>query len=312
MSLQAKMHPPAPAVPGRPVAAHVQAALAAGAAQARRPDFSASATVPAVPAAARVLAKHVQAAVAQARFPAGGSARLDHPAALHSPSARTLAAHVQAAQRVSGAVQRMAEPGGGAPPPPPPSFDPKKYQEVAEKWDAKNERTLEDALKKGAERFGKLKAGPGRKTGGEKDFARLQTTSVEGAISSVLGGALFNNLMVPGEIHALENRLGGESFNNSEILFQQYKSLFPHLPKLRKLVRKNVASAEGAQVFLKVLETGSTQFFPGSTEFNALLGTPNGTAATYLILDHGQDLDISTISSAEIEETDSKIIFHFE
>jgi hypothetical protein len=310
------------------VAAHVQAALAAGAAQARRPDFQVSAPVPSVPAPGHALAKHVQAAVAQARFPAGGS---DRPATLHSPG-RTLAAHVQAATanrspetgtlrrsgsavrtenpRTSRAVQRALQHGGGPPPPPP--FNQEKYDEVAKKKDEESESIFKAAIKKGAERFARLIAGPGQKTGGEKEFGKLVTTAPEeGVISSVSGGALFKNRMIAGEIHALENRLGGEAFNNSEVLFQQYKFMFPELPRLRKLVRQNVASAEGAQVFVHVLERGRQQFLPGTEEFNALLGTPNGTAATYLILDHGQELGISTITLAEIEEQDSKIIFHF-
>lgn len=113
-----------------------------------------------------------------------------------------------------------------------------------------------------------------------------------------------------------EDRNKHLALSGSEVIFRQI--IFAEdtlgLPfVLRVLKRKSVINGP-AQALIsylrKQLHATSGTFAPGDDGFVALLGTQNGTAATWLVHDHGFYLGVAGIASAQIT-SEGHILFHF-
>jgi hypothetical protein len=108
-----------------------------------------------------------------------------------------------------------------------------------------------------------------------------------------------------------------ENFSNSEILFQQWRlakqNAYPgeQLPDLQTLRRAHVAGTEGKKAIQAIrAENGLTDrhertFRKGSDNYFALLGLPNSIAALWLILDHGDEMNIHDIPSITLKSGNS-------
>ncbi len=127
-----------------------------------------------------------------------------------------------------------------------------------------------------------------------------------------------HNVRSPQEKASPAHALGG-----SEILFRQIILVEDTTGRpfiLRTLVRKSVVNpvAQALITYLRIkygafdIKHRNIAFdiAYGSSDFLALLGTENGTAATYLVYDHGFYLGVRGISKARITEKGS-IEFHF-
>ncbi len=103
-----------------------------------------------------------------------------------------------------------------------------------------------------------------------------------------------------------------ESLANSDVLFFQYRERY-HQPLVR-LHRNTVINPDTLAVIAMVrqrLQVGEefTVKPEQADEFAALLGTPNGRAACFLVLDHGPSLRIQGIRSISVSYSDITITF---
>lgn len=95
--------------------------------------------------------------------------------------------------------------------------------------------------------------------------------------------------------------------SNSEVLYQQWKiarTTFEHpLPNLHVLRRAHIAGPDGRATVKSVREhyrmkaSDKRVFHRGEEGFFALLAAPNSIAALWLILDHGDEMNIHDIGS---------------
>lgn len=106
----------------------------------------------------------------------------------------------------------------------------------------------------------------------------------------------------------------GESVTNSEILWYQYKQVLSannQNPKeaksgnLESLIRSTIINAVTLDTILfsdiNAAPNAEFIFYPTDELFWTLLGTPNGTAAAYLLLDHGLSMGVKNIESIKVK-----------
>jgi len=135
-------------------------------------------------------------------------------------------------------------------------------------------------------------------------------------------GGTYTNLFEGSRMTAEANRhRDPERFkpllSNSEILYQQHKlqQKTKKLEPLKSLKRSHVGSATGDAVLKRIRydNEGDIDKTLSIKEDHALalLGTENGTAAQWLIKDHGKELGICGITSVNIQTKDRMIEFFF-
>jgi hypothetical protein len=115
-----------------------------------------------------------------------------------------------------------------------------------------------------------------------------------------------------------------DPFSNADIYFHQY--LLTHrkesgpdapLPKLKKLERQQVRGADTEDVldYLRwdrdIADNPAGTFGPASDAYAAFLGTVNGSAAAFLVIQYGDKLGISKITSIELM-ANQNLVFLFE
>ena len=106
-----------------------------------------------------------------------------------------------------------------------------------------------------------------------------------------------------------------EPLSNSDIYFYQYQDAAGDqspLPPLRQLIRQKAFSSSMIDLTGYLVSSGGSAFGTwkqGETLFLAFLGTQNGSAAAYLVIDHGHDLGIQGIKSIRYT---GDLIFEFE
>jgi hypothetical protein len=234
-----------------------------------------------------------------------------------------------AAEKESNTVRN---PSGAPPPPPPPAVasGPVELSPAVIK-------TYEDCLKEGKKRKEKLasieqqinegrsgRLHPDVKKQRDNLFGLYSTKPSQdyaGHLESKLQGDLggnYTNKIEPGAITAEANahnnsKANGSLLSNSELLFQQYQSKQKDVP-LQTLTRSHVASGTGASV-LQYIEHHEFQKEPitnkligvNSDYCQALLGTQNGSAALWLIIDHGIELGIKGIEGVTIKDLRERV-----
>lgn len=100
---------------------------------------------------------------------------------------------------------------------------------------------------------------------------------------------------------------------NSEVLWQQYRAVakqqlgadFPEskaMSSISKIIRHIVANAESQRVVFMAYPDGEAwkdgndrDWLPHTEEYNAILGTPNGQSAAYMLLDHFEEIGEKTL-----------------
>jgi hypothetical protein len=96
-------------------------------------------------------------------------------------------------------------------------------------------------------------------------------------------------------------KTGSVSLNNNKILWLQYLAARERLkampPVPTELARDPIANLETVRLLWMCLDGAETDrtFLPGSEEMSVLLGTQNGRAAAYMVLDHGVAPGIASI-----------------
>jgi hypothetical protein len=113
-----------------------------------------------------------------------------------------------------------------------------------------------------------------------------------------------------------EDQTLAHSLTGSEVIFRQIVFVEDFLGRtflLRTLKRKSVINPAAQALIFYLRKLGGTnevRFLPDSNGFLALLGTANGTAATYLVHDHGFYLGVQGVRSATITQQ-GHIVFEF-
>jgi len=114
----------------------------------------------------------------------------------------------------------------------------------------------------------------------------------------------FANYIKPtsGQIVADMNFKYGANVSNSEVLWQQWKSVVDlrnrnkshwtrktNYSNLKELYRKGIVNEDTVKIVYMCHSddrVGEKKWLPNSDEFNALLGSPNGKSAYYILKDH--------------------------
>ncbi|WP_027346880.1 hypothetical protein [Hamadaea tsunoensis] len=237
-----------------------------------------------------------------------------------------------------------------APPPPPPPMDddgpelPYRQQPYVLQRIGGWRESYEACLAKGRERIALIEHQPEPQPKEAAQFAASYTTQTVANPDSPTGFAMlsrwndcppeheahgFKNTPLPaqGILRSWQNSVhAGEPFTNADIYFHQYRLAFleqnpdlvgePVLPKLRVLRRQNAGNALTADVLAYLSWERDDPavplgvHLPQSDAFAALLGTPNGSAAAYLVIQYGPQLDITTIATIEVA-TGQDLVFTF-
>jgi hypothetical protein len=200
-----------------------------------------------------------------------------------------------------------------------------EFQQMVQKG-VKNLKIFDDSKKKEDEK----KAQPASST--EEEFARKYVTRSNVASESgdvemqsepyhetdpeERSQAPYKNVVSDwgGVLVASQNRKDldtaeGGSMANSAVLFNQYqlaKSMMKpgKRKKLQTVVRNNVAEVTTRPVMEHIKAKAKNEHVacaPGSAEFHALLGTPNGSGVLWMVKDHGKDLGADGIGSIDID-----------
>lgn len=234
-------------------------------------------------------------------------------------------------------MESKQEDVSAAPPPPPlPSLA------TEEESLSKPKGEYDKCLVKGKERAKALKSDdPKQKPKGVADdqkrrdelfklYSITDSEVYQGSKQATLAGDLggtYVNKSEKGHIGA-ENNVhttpGKSLLSNSEILYQMYRDQMTggntstKVPQLEKLSRINVASGTGSPVviYIQHLEKQKGNLVEITVDdshpyFYALLGTDNGTAAEWLIRDHGKELNIGGIKGARLIFKGATIEFFF-
>lgn len=265
-------------------------------------------------------------------------------------------ATLEAGRRIASAStpppHAAAGPPAGPPPPPPPPTAPAPTPglvSVSEGDRMKAEAQFKKAADKGRERYGRIQTSLRVSGHADAEVAHGAANMLDAAstheeligrksMKTNLGGTaggVYENEFSEGQIFAMSNShaKGNDpalmsALGNSEILFLQYRRNFP-TAALKKLLRVNVASASGLEVFNHLMwscgvldsavitaspegiEPGEGAGKPPADLFFALLGTENGIAAMGLLLDHRNDLKINGLATVTLRLKERIIEFTY-
>lgn len=140
---------------------------------------------------------------------------------------------------------------------------------------------------------------------------------------AVAADAYYENTPDPrrNRIYSWQNgRTAGEPLQNSDIYFFQYKMAVGEgnpIPPLDFVVRQNAGATDTTAVnnYMRLRDNSSElpakSWRPGDDDFYAMLGTANGTAPFWLVVDHGRELRIATIRRID-RDARLAITYHYE